>query len=53
MTVIGTRRVPLKGSIRVKSFRKLGVRYFGSLKYKDPILFGILYSGPLFSEAPI
>ena len=27
----GTIRVPLKGSIRVRSFRKFGVPYFGSL----------------------
>ena len=45
-------RVPLKGSIRVLSFRKLGVHYLVVLIIRI-LLFGVLYQGPLFSETPI
>ena len=45
----GTIRVPLKGSIRVQSFRKLGVPYFGVLITRI-LLFTVLYQGPLFSD---
>ena len=47
----GTIRVPLKDSIRVWSFRKLGVPYFGILVIRI-LLFRVLYSGPLLSETP-
>ena len=48
----GTIRVPLKGPIRVSSFRKFGIPYFGVLLIRIPLL-RVLYSGPLFSETPI
>ena len=35
----------------VRSFRKLGVPYFGVLIIRI-LLFKVLYSGPLFSETP-
>ena len=48
---MGTKKVPLKGSIRY-SFRKFGVPYFGVLITKI-LPFRVLYWGRLFSETPI
>ena len=43
--------VPLKGSIRVQSFRKLGVPYLGSYN-KDPTIQGTTLGASYFRKLP-